>query len=287
MARSLPPWSSAKALPTVAPTVTVLARVSGAPARSRRRVEPATALTAAPVPRAAALRTTKVAPSLVTLTGPAKVLAPARTRTPLPEWVRPPPVRPLPEPVVAETTPAMVKVVPAAGAKEPPVSRSRAMPRLAESVRSAVVRRPPLAVKVKAAGVTAARATPSAVSSPIESRPALTEIGPLKAEPDARLVVPAPTKARLPEPTNGVAKVRTPPPLPKLLAPETVKSLSVDQVAPPRLRAKVPALRVMSPTGSAPAASRRSVPPFTRTPVVEAVVPAKARVPPLTMVAPA
>ena len=113
------------------------------------------------------------------------------------------------------------------------------------------------------------------------------EIVPVKVESLARAVVPAPRKARLPEPASGVARVRAPPPLPKLLAPATVKTLSVLKAAPPRLSANEPELRAMSPPGSAPAASRRSVPPLTWTPRVEAVVPARARVPFATMVAPA
>ena len=273
-------------MPAAAPTVRVLARVSGAAATSKRRVEPATALTAVPVPSAATFWTTRVAPSAVTLTAPAKVLAPARTRVPLPAWVRLPPVRPLPVPVVAAMTPATVRVVPVAGVKAPPVSRSSAMPRLAERLRSTAVRRPPLAVSVRAAGVATVSSAPRADSAVMIRPPFATETVPAKVESLARAVVPAPTKARLPVPASGVVRVRAPPPLPKLLAPATVKVLAVEKAAPPRLRAKAPELRAMLPPGSAPAASRRSVLPLTVTPKVEALVPARARVPLATMVAP-
>ena len=190
-------------------------------------------------------------------------------------------------PVVAETTPATVRVVPAAGVKAPPESRSRAMPRLAERARSTAVRREPLAVSVRAAGVAAASSAPRADSEAMTRPPLATAIVPAKVESLARVVVPAPRKATLPAPASGVARVRALPPLTKLLAPATVKALSVTKAAPPRLRANAPELRAMAPPGSAPAASRRSVPPLTWTPAVEAFVPARARVPLATMVAPA
>ena len=288
MARSLPPWSSERALLAAAVTVTVWLSVTGAPATSRRRVVPARALRAVPAPRAAVFWTTRVAPSAARLTEPAKVLAPARTKVPEPDWVRLPPVRPLPAPVVAAMTPATVRVVPAAGAKAPPVSRSRATPRLAESVTSAEVARAPLVVSVRAAGVTEARAAPRADSSAMASLPPLTAIAPAKAEPEARLVWPAPRKVTLPEPASGAESARAPPPLAIVLTPPKVNCLAVAKAAPPRLRAKVPPLRAISPPGSALALSRRTVapPPMTR-PAVEASVPFRASVPLLTTVAPA
>ena len=166
-------------MPAVAPMVRFLLRVNGAAPAARRRVAPATALRSVPVPSAAACWTTNVALALARVTAPAKVLAPPRTKVPLPEWVRLPPVRAAPLPVVAAMVPAMVRVVPAAGAREPPVLRSRVRPRLAESARSAVVTRAPLAVRVSAAGLAATRSAPRADSAATASLPPLTVMAPV------------------------------------------------------------------------------------------------------------
>ena len=72
-----------------------------------------------------------------------------------------------------------------------------------------------------------------------------------------------------------------------VLTPPRVKTLSVERATPARLRAKVPPLSAISPPGRAVAVSRRRVPPLITRPAVEAVEPAKARVPLVTMVVPA
>ena len=194
-----------------------------------------------------------------------------------------------PVPVPLAMTALTVKVVPASGRRTPVELTSRAMPRLAARVTSAVVCSAPPA-KASWPAVAVAGTAPRAESLEMTSLPPVMVVLPAKVEPFAKVSVPgvAPVPALMsePVPVSGAPKVTSRPVVSIVEAALIVRLLTVMAVVAPKLNLRPPPLRTTPPVGMAEAESRRRKPPLTSMPVVALALPVRASVPSWMMVLP-